>query len=170
MSREGEAGPRAGRRGELAVAAGFLGLAALVFQQTATDFAAAGVASGGALNDAAFYPEIVAGLLAALAALRAVAVLRGAAPGVSDAPPSAPDASLARAVLLTVAFVLYLAALRPVGYHLATPAFLVAAFAALGLRWWMALLLAPLLSLGASLVFERGMNVVLPAGRWGIGL
>lgn len=163
-------GAAASRRGELAVAAGLLGLAALVFQQTATDFAAAGVASGGALNDAAFYPEIVAGLLAALAMLHAVALLRGGPVGASDAPRAAPDASLARAALLAAAFVLYLAALRPVGYHLTTPAFLAAAFAALGLRWWMALLLSPLMSLGASLIFERGMNVVLPVGRWGIGL
>lgn len=108
--------------------------------------------------------------MAALAALRAVGVLRGTAPGTSDAPPRAPDASLERAALLAAAFVLYLAALRPAGCHLATPAFLLAAFAALGLRWWMALLLAPLPSLGASLVFERGMNVLLPVGRWGIGL
>lgn len=159
-------------RGDLAVAAAFLAVATVVFQQTLTSFAAAGAASGGALSNAAFYPELVAGLMALLALMQIARVLRkGAAVGSgSGEPDSAPDASLARALFLAGLLLVYLVALKPIGYHIATPLFLLAAFLVLGLRPWVGLVLAPTLSLGASIVFEEGLNVILPVGRWGIGL
>ncbi len=46
--------------GELLMAAAFLALAGLVFQQTRTAFVAAGAASGGAMQNAAMYPEFLA--------------------------------------------------------------------------------------------------------------
>lgn len=153
------------------MAAAFLALAAGVYQQTLTSFAAAGAASGGALSNAAFYPEILAGLVALLALIQIGRVMRGSADtgdGLGEPVPAA-DASLARALFVTGLFVAYLAALKPVGYHITTPIFLFAAFLVLGLRPWVGLLLAPVLSLGASILFEKGLNVILPVGHWGIG-
>lgn len=161
-------------RGELLVAAGFMSVAGLVFWRTNTAFAAAGANEGGALFDAAFYPELLAGLMAILALLQCVAVLRGARAHqpVSDnisEPPRESDASLARALALVGLFLLWLITFRWIGYHLTTPVFLGAAFMTLGVRPLLAIPTGIAVSLGASLIFEWGMNVILPVGRWEIG-
>ncbi len=73
---------RARRRliGELVAAAAFLALAGLVFQQTSTAFVEAGAASGGAMMNAAMYPDWLAAGLVVLALLQIGLTLRAGLP------------------------------------------------------------------------------------------
>jgi hypothetical protein len=164
--------------GELLMAAAFLALDGLVFQQTRTEFAAAGAASGGAMQNAAMYPEFLAAGLVGLALLlivrtlwtRRVTVVPEAA---GDAPALAPAdrrRHLIKALVCLAAFVVYLLVLRVVGYHLATPVLMAVLYFTLGVRnplaaaaWGVAT------SLVMSAFFEFGLNVILPVGRFGIG-
>jgi hypothetical protein len=165
--------------GELLMAAAFLALAGLVFQQTRTEFAAAGAAEGGAMQNAAMYPEFLAAGLVGLGLLLIVRTLWTrrvtVAPGV--APEAAPALSpaerrryLIKALVCVAAFVLYLLVLRVAGYHLATPVLMAMLYFTLGVR---NPLTAAGLGIATSLVmsafFEFGLNVILPVGRLGIG-
>ena len=92
----------------MAVVLAFLALAGLVFQQTATSFVEQGAGSGGAMRNAATFPELLAWRLVLLAALQLVQILRGvtAASAVPDtsAPAGAPPAkpgSLTKALICT---------------------------------------------------------------------
>jgi hypothetical protein len=161
----------------VAVVLAFLALAGLVFQQTATSFVEQGAARGGAMFNAAMFPELLAWCLILLAALQLAQILRGvtavgAAPDASapaGAPPAEPG-SLAKALICTALFVLYLFLLKPLGYHLTTPVFMLACYYVLGTRrLWLAILLALATSLAMSFVFEYWMNIILPVGRFGIG-
>lgn len=172
---------RARRRrvGEAGVALGFLALAGLVFQQTRTSFVEQGAASGGAMYNAAMFPELLAWALVLLAGLQIVRVLRPAGLPTGDPPQlpgvAAPDSafdrrSLGKALICLAIFIFYLIALRPLGYHLATPLFMGATFYVLGTRnLALVVLLAIGTSLAMSFVFEYLMNVILPVGRFGIG-
>jgi putative tricarboxylic transport membrane protein len=165
--------------GELLMAAAFLALAGLVFQQTRTAFVAAGAASGGAMQNAAMYPEFLAAGLVGLALLLIVRTLWTGR--VTVAPPEAPgDAPalapaerrrhLIKALVCLAAFVAYLLVLRVVGYHLATPVLMAVLYFTLGVR---NPLMAAAFGIATSLVmsgfFEFGLNVILPVGRFGIG-
>ena len=172
---------RSRRIGEVLTTLAFLALAGLVFSQTHTSFVEQGGASGGALQNAAMFPELLAYGLVALAALQLVRLLRSpAAGGGADTPDelqvndgavaSAGDRSLlARALITTAALVLYLFALKPLGYHLATPIFMLVSYRTLGVKLLPAAILGLVTSLAMSLLFEWGMNVILPVGRYGIG-
>jgi hypothetical protein len=164
--------------GELLMAAAFLALAGLVFQQTRTAFVAAGAASGGAMQNAAMYPEFLAAGLVGLALLLIVRTLWTGrvtvAPEASgDAAPLAPAdrrRHLIKALVCLAAFVVYLLVLRMVGYHLATPVLMAVLYFTLGVR---NPLVAAAFGIATSLVmsafFEFGLNVILPVGRFGIG-
>lgn len=161
--------------GELLMAAAFLALAGLVFQQTRTEFVAAGAASGGAMQNAAMYPEFLAAGLVGLALLLIVRTLWTGR--VTVAPGEAPALSptdrrrhLIKALVCLAAFVAYLLVLRVVGYHLTTPVLMAVLYLTLGVRNPLA---SAALGIATSLVmsafFEFGLNVILPVGRFGIG-
>jgi putative tricarboxylic transport membrane protein len=173
----------AGRKrmvGELLMAAAFLALAGLIFEQTGTVFAEAGAASGGAMQNAAMYPEFLAGALVLLALLQIVRTLWGAGAGL-PAGTTVGDARvrltgderrrhLVKALVCATAFVVYLLVLRVVGYHLATPVLMAVLYFTLGVRNpLVAAILGVATSLLMSLFFEVGLNVILPVGRFGIG-
>jgi putative tricarboxylic transport membrane protein len=173
---QGEAG---GRRmvGELVMAAAFLGLAGLIFQQTRTVFAEAGAAEGGAMQNAAMYPEFLAGTLVGLALLQIARTFWGVRAALATAADahahlSTPDRRrhLIKALVCLAAFAVYLLVLRLVGYHLATPVLMAVLYFTLGVRHpLVAAVLGVATSLLMSLFFELGLNVILPVGRFGIG-
>ena len=75
-----------------------------------------------------------------------------------------------RALVCLALFVVYLALLKPLGYHLTTPLFMFGCFYLLGTR---RVVLAAVLAVGTSLlmsfVFEFWMSVIFPVGMFGIG-
>lgn len=170
---------RARRRalGEVAVVLAFLALAGLVFQQTGTSFVEQDAASGGAMRNAAMFPELLAWCLILLAALQLAQIIRdllaGHAADLERAEPVAAPGepgSLVKALVCTALFVLYLLLLKPLGYHLTTPVFMFACYYVLGTRRILvAIVLALATSLAMSFVFEYWMNIILPVGRFGIG-
>lgn len=165
------------RLGETLVVLAFLALAALVFQQTGTSLVEQGAAGGAAMFNAAMFPELLGWALIGLGAIQLVAIFRPqrAVPEAAGDETQALDpeerrSSLRKAFLCTAVFLLYLATLRPLGYHLMTPLFMFTCFYILGTR---TILLAAVLAIGTSLfmsfVFEYWMSVILPVGRFGIG-
>jgi hypothetical protein len=116
-----------------------------------------------------FYPRIVLGLTAVLGLWMLVAdwLERGTrAPGTVAAATN----YFAVAVHFAI-FGLYVAALSPLGFRIATFAYVAAANALMapprGARGWgRVLLLAFLTALATWLVFERELLVLLPRGRW----
>jgi len=158
--------------GELPVVAFFLALAGLVFHQTGTSFAEQGAASGGAMFNAALYPELLAWALILFSAVRLIDIARRLTrptpTDVSVEPSGGPV--LPRALTATGLLVVYLICLKPLGYHLTTPVFMFALFALLGTRnLLVAAALALATSLTMSFVFEYLLNVILPVGMFGIG-
>lgn len=166
--------------GEAVVVLAFLALAGLVFQQTHTSFAEQDAASGGAMFNAAMFPELVGWCLILLAAVRLIDIVRimlaaqSAADSIdsklaSDSTADKRD-SLLKALICAAFFTLYLLLLKPLGYHLMTPLFMFCCFYVLGTR---TILLALALAIGTSLtmsfIFEYWMSVILPVGRFGIG-
>ncbi|WP_127903505.1 tripartite tricarboxylate transporter TctB family protein [Solirhodobacter olei] len=161
--------------GELVVSAGFLALSLLVFEQIVVVFAPEGAASGGALQNAALYPGLLAGALAALTLVQIGKTLTARrAPKIEpdqDNGRVAPeDAEWIRAFICTAAFVCYLIALPPIGYQLATPVLMFILYRSLGeTSLFKVAFFAIATSLAASFVFERLLDVILPVGRFGIG-
>lgn len=179
---EAEAGRLRRRQvGETVVVLGFLALAGLVFQQTRTSFAEQDAASGGAMFNAAMFPELLAWCLVLLAVLRLIDIVRvvltpqaHTANQTRDGPAGERNEgdrdSLIKALICTAFFMLYLLLLKTLGYHLMTPLFMFACFYVLGTR---RILLAAALAVGTSLamsfIFEYWMSVILPVGMFGIG-
>jgi len=165
-------------QGELAVALAFMALGGFVFYETSTSFVEAGAASGGAMMNAAMFPNLLASGLVILGLCQmariGLAVVRPAAESVvaeMAEPLAAVEPGMrVRAILCGLAFLAYIASLRQLGYHLATPVLLFVMFRTLGVAGWIRpALLAVAVSLGLSFVFEFGLDVILPVGRFGIG-
>lgn len=157
---------------ELPVVIGFLTLAGLVFQQTNTSFVEQGAAAGGAMFNAALYPELLAWLIVLLALIRLVNIAKDhrTRTAEANASNSGDHKALSTAFVCMGFLVVYLIALRPLGYHLTTPVFMFACFYVLGTK---RIHVAVVLSLGTSLVmsfvFEFLLKVILPVGIFGIG-
>lgn len=120
----------------------------------------------------AFYPRVVLGVTAGLAALLVagdwLARRRRPAPRATATPP--PPANL-RLVWTTFAlFGAYVALLPVLGYRIATALFVAALQAALelpGRRPWLRIALVAVgTALVSHLVFERYLSVLLPRSRW----
>lgn len=153
--------------GQLAFLALLLCIPLFVFYDIATRFAAEGVASGSAENNAAMYPRLVALLLLFLILIqgartlleRSVSAGRGA------------DLSLAaltkyrRSVAVFILFLLYLSAFRWFGFMIATPLFLVSVQFVLGYRNVIAMALySGGVTMAIWFAFSKILNLVLPAG------
>lgn len=151
----------------------FLTIAAIVFWQTNTDLVEKDIASGSMQYNAAFVPEVLAIVLIVLAvfqifqAFRLADVNPDASASEADEEDETPtERGLAlRSFVALVFLALYIFAMRPLGYHIATPLLLASLFALLNVR-------NPFLLLGLSVgisyvsayVFGGLLNVVLPAG------
>ena len=140
---------------------------AVIFWQSATSLAEQGAASGGPMENAAFYPRIVASIMTLLVILHAVRLLTGRVSGTS---PAMAGPSTGRALVATALFVVYLAALPYAGFHLATPSLCFCLFWLLGMRGVPSMIGAVILWLAAAFVFEGLLNVVLPVGLFNIAI
>jgi putative tricarboxylic transport membrane protein len=114
-----------------------------------------------------FYPRIVLGLSAVLAAaLVAFDLFR---PRARPAGQAAPNHFLVLAVFLI--FAVYVGALPVLGFRISTFAFVAALQATLepprGTRAWIAVAVSAFLTTAVTyLLFERYLQVLLPRGRW----
>jgi putative tricarboxylic transport membrane protein len=113
-----------------------------------------------------FYPRIVLGLSAALAAMLVVFDL------VSRAKPQPPAGANYRLVLLVfVVFGVYVGLMPGLGFRISTFLFVVALQSLLepplGVKGWAVVLATALITTFVThLLFERYLSVLLPRGRW----
>ncbi len=163
---------------EASLVLALFGIAALIFQQSATSLADQFANSGDAIENAAMYPEALAFVLIGLGLLQAIAILHGLAnPQLSQE--SEPDqqvrqtekGNLKKAFIASFLFIGYLLLLDPLGYHLATPLSLMILFWVLGVSPLLkAAFVAIILSLCVALFFEVLLKVVLPLGLFNLAL
>lgn len=164
--------------GSLVVPVFFMAIAAIVFWQTNTDLVEKDIASGSMQYNAAFVPEVLAIVLVVLAAFQIVQTVRlaGANPGListeateigateEDETPTERSLAL-RSFVALVFLALYIMAMRPLGYHIATPLLLASLLALLNVRNLLFLLgLSVGISYASAYIFGGLLNVVLPAG------
>jgi len=115
------------------------------------------------------YPRFVLGITAALSLLLVASDFAGRGRRARRAP--APGLNYALVGAAFAVFFLYILALPSLGFRIATVAFVLAFHALLepprgARRWALALGLAVVVALVSWFVFERGLSVLLPRGRW----
>jgi putative tricarboxylic transport membrane protein len=145
----------------------FAAIPAVIFWQSATSLAEQGAAGGGPLENAAFYPRVIATLMTIVVIVQGVRLLLGR---VQQASPFEAAEGTRLALALTGLFVVYLVSLPYAGFHIATPVLLVCMTCAMGVRPVPAVLGSAALWLSASYVFEGFLNVVLPVGIFNLTL
>jgi hypothetical protein len=116
-----------------------------------------------------FYPRIVLGVTALLAAWMVVADLLAARRAAL--PPARERVSYAMVALMFAVFGLYVGTLAYLGFRIATLAYVAAANALLdpprGAKGWLRVALVALITtVVVYVVFERELSVLLPRGRW----
>ena len=157
------------RHAEWMVILFFVALIAVVFQQIYTSMTEQGIASGGPYDNAAAYPKAVAILIGLLISIQAVALLFG--PKDRDLGEARGLSELRRPALALAIFALYLFALGIVGYHIATPAMLMALVILGGLRSPVSIIAFSVgLSIAISFFFEVYLKIVLPGGLFGLNI
>jgi putative tricarboxylic transport membrane protein len=172
-----------------AAVGGFALACAIVLWQCFIDLAAQGAASGGPQYNAAFVPELLAGILLALCAVQLGRVWLGGAFRESEddliaeaadaGAAEGPDADAAeeyvqerwlalRAVICIVLLVAFIAVVPTLGYYLAMPLLLAGVFVTLDVRNVLAVVgLSIGLTLLAGYAFGGLLNVALPPGFLG---
>ena len=137
----------------------------VILWQSATSLAEQGVASGGAMENAAIFPRIIAWIMIGLAAVNAFRILGGR---LTHQTPITGTPTTGLALVSTGLFIAYLLIMPYAGYHLATPMLLAVLLRLYGLGWVGSIGAAVIMSLGVAAVFEGLLNVVLPVGALGI--
>jgi hypothetical protein len=158
--------------GELKIMAFFLALAGLVFYEANTSLVKAEAASGGAMFNAALYPKILAWVLVLFSSVRLFNISRLYSHSSQTLISSAKkNYTLNSTVFLSTCLLLiYILALKPLGYHLTTPFFMFAFFLVLGTKnVYIAAAIAFTTWLTLSFIFEYLLGVILPVGIFGIG-
>lgn len=115
------------------------------------------------------YPRFVLGITAVLSALLVASDYLARARRAPRAPGAAPNYALVAAAFAE--FFVYVVALPYLGFRIATFLFVLAFHALLepprgARRWVLALVIALAVTFVTWLVFERGLSVLLPRGRW----
>lgn len=145
---------------ELGFLAIFVAVIALVFQQSATDLADQGAASGDAFSNSALFPEIVAALMALACGVIAVNAWRA---GPEDAGPA--EGNMLRLLAGGLVVLGYIAVFRWAGFYISTAlaaGLLLLLFKA---RSPLAVVLFPIgVTLVIGYTFEILFQVVLPLG------
>ena len=145
----------------------FASIPVTIFWQASTSLVEQGGASGGPLQNAAYYPRLLAVFMSALVLIQAVRlVLRR----VAQTSPLKRDVGTVRAFIGTAIFFIYLLALPTVGFHIATPILCLSLFLLLQMGIVQAIAATLVLWLTTSLIFEGLLNVVLPVGMFNIAL
>ena len=133
-----------------------------VFQQIATSFVEQGMAGGTPYDDAASYPRAVA---VVVLGLLVVALAQALVRRDVEARRHVSWTTLIRPTALVVAFGFYLLGLGLVGYSLATPPAVFAMMKIAGARGnARAAVISVAAMLMTAILFEEGLNVVLPGG------
>ncbi|MEF2074623.1 tripartite tricarboxylate transporter TctB family protein [Consotaella aegiceratis] len=145
----------------------YAAVTATVFWQCATSLTDQGVAGGGAMQNAAFFPRVVAAIMAFLLVVSAMRLLAGR---IRVTSPFAVADGTRLAVIAAILFVAYLLVLPYAGFHLATPLLCFVLFALLGIRLVPAFVGGVVLSLAIAFIFEALLNVILPVGVFNIAL
>lgn len=144
----------------------FAAIPAFIFWQAATSLEEQGAASGGPLENAALYPQVIASLMTLVVIVQFLRILlRRTNPPQAQQQPDTP-----RALAVTALFVLYLIALPSIGFHIVTPLLCAIMMRSLGLSWTRAFVGTLVLWLVCSFVFEGLLNVVLPVGMFNLTL
>ena len=143
----------------------FASIPVVIFWQTATSLAEQDAASGGPLDNAAFYPRLIAALISVAVTIHGIRLLFGR---VQDQSTFKAETGTRLGVFLTILFLVYLLVLPYAGFHIATPILLIMMTRALGLGLLSALAGSVVMWLGTSFVFEGLLNVVLPVGMFNI--
>lgn len=164
-------------QGELSMAAALIAIASLILYQCYTSLAAQGAASGGAMQNAAMYPNILATTLIALSLVQVVLAIKAYKKSTMESNTPEFEAhkidrgNIGRAIACAVSLTVYLVCLKYVGYALTTPILLACMFAILGVRSPIKLVVIPVsITIVISLIFQNGFNIILPVGRLGLGL
>lgn len=145
----------------------FAAVPVLIFWQCATTLEEEGVASGGPMENAAFYPEIVASVMTFLLVWLAASLLLGR---LRRKTPFTAGPGTIRALAATAFFIAYLVLLPYAGFHLATPLLCFLMFRLLGLGTIAAAAGGIGLSLATAFVFQGLLHVVLPVGVFNISV
>ena len=136
---------------------------AVVFQQIYTSLAEQGISTGGPYDNAAAYPRGVAVLMAFLLATQVCVFCFADSSEKTAKLAKFSDLILPASLLLIFAF--YLGLLGHFGYHLTTPAMIIAIMLLCGMRSFLATVGSSVgISLILAFLFERFLNVVLPGG------
>lgn len=145
----------------------FASIPVVIFWQSATSLATQNAAAGGPLENAAYYPRVIAVVMSAAVLVQGMRLLLGRVQHVS-----ALDASAGTRLALALSglFIGYLILLPYAGFHIATPILLMIMMRALGVRFVPSILGSIVLWLAASFVFEGLLNVVLPVGMLNISI
>ncbi len=153
------------KAGQLAFIIILAAIPAYVFYDIGTRFAAEGVDTGSAENNAAMYPRLVAFLLAGLLAIQAIRTLAQPQTLVFRLDLKALLRRHARATIVFVLFLIYLWAFRWFGFVYSTPVFLLVSQLVLGYRNPVGLVAYSAgVSAGIFLAFSKILNLALPAG------
>ncbi|MEP3279219.1 MAG: tripartite tricarboxylate transporter TctB family protein [Stappiaceae bacterium] len=158
------------------IAAFFVLVIAVVFQQIHTSMTEQGIASGGPYDNAASYPRIVAIVIGVLVFIQVLidnfSSYHTSKEGFRTEEGTGTElALLKRPTLLLVLFAVYLGALNTLGYHLSTTPMIFAVMWCCGSRQVLRLVLAALvMSFAFAYIFEKFLNVVLPGGIFALNL
>ncbi len=148
----------------------FLALVAIVFQQINTDLAKQGIASGGPLQNAAFYPRGVAILIIGIVCVRIVQLTLE----IKQNPAELPFKNLRQLILPAVLiglFGLYLFLLGVLGYHLTTTPFLfLVTYISGDRKIFYNILFSASVALLIAYLFENFLMLVLPGGMFSISI
>lgn len=144
----------------------FLVPAIVVFQQSATSLTEQGVASGDVMNNAAMFPQLLAGLLGTLAIVQLVLTLRLPAKISEHKQPF----MLGNSILVMIILAGYLLTLPILGYHIVTPILSFIILLLFKVKPVIAVTVALLMSIVVALFFETALKVILPVGLFEIAL
>lgn len=145
----------------------FAAIPVTVFWQCSTSLVDQEAASGGPMENAALYPRILASVMTFLVIVQALRLFFGK---VRQMSPLTARVETRRALVATGLFILYLACLPVIGFHIATPLLCFSLFLLLGMGVISSVIGALALWLVTSFVFEGLLSVVLPVGMFDIAL
>ncbi|WP_179869542.1 tripartite tricarboxylate transporter TctB family protein [Rhizobium anhuiense] len=145
----------------------FAAIPVLIFWQSAISLAEQDAASGGPLENAAFYPRVVAVFMSVIVVAQGARLVLGR---VRQNSAFRVEKGTRLAIALTLLFVVYLITLPYIGFHIATPILCAAMMRGLGVSTVPAVLGGVTLWLGSSYVFEGLLNVVLPVGMFNLAI
>jgi len=111
-----------------------------------------------------FFPSVLAGFLILFSGVLIINALRGKSVGTVERVKLS-DKGVQRGLITLAATIVFCAVLEPVGFMLSSIVFLVFMMALMGNRKpWQLLIAPPLVTISVWLIFEKVLNLSMPAG------